>query len=213
MAIQLDPVIDLGRDSKRMSPDDKKRQELTVDRLLSAFSGPPENRREVQLLADEVGLGKTFVALATAYSLLRVVRTRPKEAANSGLDKTYKAAIVIVPSGNHALANKWKNEGEALGTRCSTDPRETDWFRSIICRTPTELVNALRKSSDLRRSGRENPCVLICTANIFTRNAPDPGDQLRFLAACLFRWWGYLFQSCQKAMRCCDSSEYQKLLN
>ena len=190
MAIQLDPVIDLGRDSKRMSPDDKKRQELTVDRLLSAFSGPPEKRREVQLLADEVGLGKTFVALATAYSLLRVVRTRPKEAENSGLDKTYKAAIVIVPSGNHALANKWKNEVEALGTRCSTDPRETDWFRSIICRTPTELVNALRKSSDLRRSGRENPCVLICTANIFTRNAPDPGDQLRFLAACLFRWWG-----------------------
>lgn len=70
MGLRLDPALDLGRDTERMTPEDTRRQEATTNCLLDAFSAPLNERREVQLLADEVGLGKTFVALATAYSLL-----------------------------------------------------------------------------------------------------------------------------------------------
>ncbi len=143
-----------------------------------------------QLLADEVGLGKTFVALATAYSLLRTVREQPDIAEEKGLGKCYRAAVVVVPSGNHSLARKWHQEVEALRTRCSTDPKETDWFHSRVCENAYELVEGLRRASDLRRDARKNPCVLICTANVFSRKVPDLGERLRFLAACLFRWWG-----------------------
>ena len=78
-------MLNLGRDSERMTPEDTRRQEATANCILDAFSTPPSDRREVQMLADEVGLGKTFVALAVAYSLLRAVRTQPRIAEEAGL--------------------------------------------------------------------------------------------------------------------------------
>jgi hypothetical protein len=173
-----------------MTQEDARRQEATANWLLKAFSAPLIDRREVQLLADEVGLGKTFVALATAYSLLSAVRTQPHVTEELGLGRCYRSAIVVVPSGNHALAKKWHQEVEAIRTRCSTDLKATDWFRSRICENAYDLVVGLRQASDLRRSAHKNPCVLICTANVFSRRVPDLGERLRFLAACLFRWWG-----------------------
>jgi hypothetical protein len=190
MTMRLDPVLDLGRDTERMTREDKCRQEATVNRLLQALSGSQRDLCEVQLLADEVGLGKTFVALATAYSLLRVVRSQPELADQMGLAKCYRAVVVVVPSGNHALASKWHQEVEALRTRCSTDTKQTDWFHSKICNNAYDLVEGLQRATDLRRDSRKNPCVLICTANAFRRRVGDPGERLRFLAACLFRWWG-----------------------
>lgn len=190
MALSLDPALNLGRDSERMSPEDTRRQEATVNSLLHSFSAPLDDRREIQLLADEVGLGKTFVALATAYSLLRAVRTERCQAEEIGLSKCHRAVVVVVPSGNHSLAKKWHQEVEALRTRCSTNLDATDWFRSRVCENAYELVEGLRRASDLRRKTRDNPCVLICTANVFTLRVRDLGERLRFLAACLFRWWG-----------------------
>ncbi len=190
MTLSLDPALNLGRDSERMTPEDTRRQEATVNCLLRAFSAPLNDRREIQLLADEVGLGKTFVALATAFSVLRAVRAQPALAEDAGLSRCYRAAVVVVPSGNHALARKWHQEVEALRTRCSTDRDATDWFRSRVCDSAFDLVEGLRRASDLRRNAHDNPCVLICTANVFSRRVPDLAERLRFLAACLFRWWG-----------------------
>ena len=129
-----------------MTPEDTRRQEATTNCLLDA-SAPLNERREVQLLADEVGLGKTFVALATAYSLLRTVRRQPQLADEAGLGKCYRSVIVVVPSGNHALAHKWKQEVEAIQMRCSTNPNETSWFHSRICDNAYDLVepSAARK--------------------------------------------------------------------
>ncbi len=190
MTLRLDPVLKLGQDSQRMTPEDTLRQETTTNWLLKAFSEPLPGRREVQLLADEVGLGKTFVALATAYSLLRAVREKPDIADATGLGKCYRAIVVVVPSGNQSLARKWHQEVESLRTRCSTNPKETEWFQSRVCDNAYELVEGLRRASDLRRNTLKNPCVLICTANVFSKKIPELGDRLRFLAACLFRWWG-----------------------
>lgn len=190
MTLRLDPVLDLGRDTDRMTAEHKRRQEATVNDFLQAFTAAGRDRREVQLLADEVGLGKTFVALATAYSLLKVLRSRPELAEEVGLGKCHSAVVVVVPSGNRALASKWHQEVEALRTRCSTDALQTDWFQSKICENAYDLAEGLKRASDLRRDPRKNPSVLICTANAFRRRVAAPDERLRFLTACLFRWWG-----------------------
>jgi len=190
MTLRLDPILDLGGDTDRMTAVYKRRQEATVDVFLQAFSASGRDRREVQLLADEVGMGKTFVALATAYSLLKAVRSRPELAEDMGLGKCYGAVVVVVPSGNRALASKWNKEVEVLRTRCSTDVRQTDWFQSRICENAFDLVEGLKRASDLRRDPGKNPSVLICTANAFRRRVAAQDERLRFLTACLFRWWG-----------------------
>jgi superfamily II DNA or RNA helicase len=143
MTFQLSPDLDLGKDTERMTPADKRRQEATVNQLLQAFTSPLSKRREVQLLADEVGLGKTFVALATAYSMLQQLRQPPHQAAEAGFEKCYRAVVVIVPSRD--LANKWHQDVEALRLRCSRDEKAPRWFRSRICENAYDLAAGLRQ--------------------------------------------------------------------
>lgn len=190
MIPRLDDAIDLARDKKRMSEENPRRQPASVNKILSAFFGPPAQRCEIQLLADEVGMGKTFVALATAYAILDTLRHKPTEAHPPELAKCYRAVVVVTPAGNHALSEKWNREVEALRTRCSKDIEATSWFHSKVCKTPEELVESLWRANDLRRDPTRTPCVLVCQGNIFTRQLKDAGERLRFLAACLFRWWG-----------------------
>lgn len=70
--IALSHHIDLGRDKTRMKdPRDAERQTATAREILTRlFNSADSERWELQLLADEVGMGKTFVALAVAYSVL-----------------------------------------------------------------------------------------------------------------------------------------------
>jgi hypothetical protein len=190
MIPRLGSVVDLGHDKERMSHEDAVRQRCTVDKILAAFFGPPETRSELQLLADEVGLGKTFVALATAYAVLDVLRHTPSEEQPADLRKCYRAVIVVTPAGNHALMAKWHREVEALRTRCSQRPEAMRWFQARICKTPEDLIESLCRANDLRRDPAKAPCVIVCPGNLFTKKLSDAGERLRFLTACLFRWWG-----------------------
>ena len=52
-------------------PNGKLRQ--TRELLNRLFNSADSERWELQLLADEVGMGKTFVALAVAYSVLEAM--------------------------------------------------------------------------------------------------------------------------------------------
>ena len=190
MIPRLDSAVDLGRDQKRMSDEDPQRQPASVNKLLEAFFGSLESRTEIQLLADEVGMGKTFVALATAYAILDVLRHKPSEEQPPDLKKCYRAVVVVTPAGNHALTEKWNREVEAFRTRCSRNADATRWFQSRICKTPEDLVESLCRAHDLRRDPIKAPCVIVCQGNIFTHRMKDAGERLRFLTACLFRWWG-----------------------
>jgi hypothetical protein len=190
MIPQLDAAVDLARDKKRMSEEDPRRQPASVNKLLNAFFGSPELRCEIQLLADEVGMGKTFVALATAYAVLDTLRHKPTDEQPPDLRKCYRAVLVVTPAGNHALTEKWHREVEALRTRCSQNVGATRWFHSRVCKTPEDLVESLCRAHDLRRDPTKTPCVIVCQGNIFTRRMRDSGERLRFLTACLFRWWG-----------------------
>ncbi len=186
----LDIAVDLGRDKERMSDEDTVRQHATVDKILAVFYGRPELRTEIQLLADEVGLGKTFVALATAYAVLDDLRHKEPKEQSPDLKKCFRAVLVVTPAGNHALTEKWNREVEALRTRCSRNPDATRWFHSRVCTTPEDLFQSLRRVTDLPRNSTKAPCLLVCQANIFTRRIRDAGERLRFLTGCLFRWWG-----------------------
>jgi hypothetical protein len=183
-------IVDLGQDGDRMTVDAAAVQQASVNRLLRAFFGPPHARREVQMLADEVGLGKTFVALAVAYSVLTGLRERTSPAFVSDLANAYRAVVVLTPQGNHALAAKWADEVGAFVKRCSRMPEAMQWFTSVRCETPEDLLIALRKASDLRRRPGTAPTVIVCEAGIFTRRIRESGPKLRFLTATLFKWLG-----------------------
>lgn len=78
------------------------RQERTVDALLERlFHEDPDQRREAVVLADEVGLGKTFVALCVAWSVWRGQRSVPKLA---------RGPVLVVTPTSRALYNKWFDE-------------------------------------------------------------------------------------------------------
>jgi hypothetical protein len=183
-------LIDLGQDRERMTAEAATIQQTSVNRVLQAFFGPPAARREVQMLADEVGLGKTFVALAVAYSVLTGLRQKPAPAFVGDLPKAYRAIVVLTPPGNHALAAKWADEVGAFVKRCGRSPEAMRWFTSLQCETPEDLLIALRNASDLRRRPGTVPTVIICEAGIFTRRIRESGAKLRFLAATLFKWLG-----------------------
>jgi hypothetical protein len=78
------------------------RQERTVDALLERlFHNDPDQRREAVVLADEVGLGKTFVALCVAWSVWRRRRADPKLS---------RGPVLVVTPTSRALYNKWHDE-------------------------------------------------------------------------------------------------------
>ena len=183
-------VLDLGKDSDRMTTADAVRQHATVNRLLAAFFGPVNERREVQLLADEVGLGKTFVALGVAHATLAAMREKNPPSFVADLANAYRAVVVVTPQGNHALAAKWGDEVGALVKRCGLQPEALRWFTSTRCCTPEDLLIALRKASDLRRKPGSVPTVLVCEAGMFTRKIRESGAKLLFLTATLFQRFG-----------------------
>ena len=179
-------LIDLGKDTERIEKQDAERQSATVNHIFKAFFGAERDRREVQILADEVGMGKTFVALAAAYTILSVLRDPTRCDELDDLRNCYKCVLVITPGGNPTLAQKWDREDDALLTRCSRDREKTSWFQSLHCETSDQLLQAIFRANDLRR--RSEPVILVAQSNIFTKRLSDPA--VRFVTACLFRWWG-----------------------
>ena len=183
-------VLDLGHDQERMTETDADRQVRTVNRLLASFYGSSNDKCEVQLLADEVGLGKTYVALAVAHTTLAALRQSTPPPQIADVRDGYRAVVVVTPQGNHALAEKWTTEVGAMVSRCGRDQAALSWFKSVRCYTPEDLLIALRKASDRRRKPGTVPTVLICEVGIFTKRIRESGAKLRFLSAALFQWLG-----------------------
>ncbi|MFC7247612.1 DEAD/DEAH box helicase [Catellatospora aurea] len=91
----LSPHLTLDND--RVPAADAARQTRTAAEILRRFADQPGI-----VLADEVGMGKTYVALAVAVSVLEATgRHRP--------------VVVLVPP---AVADKWPTEWEVFAERC-----------------------------------------------------------------------------------------------
>ena len=139
--IALTPALDLGADHTRMKDrNEVARQITTAERLLRRlFDQRSPDFTELQLLADEVGMGKTFVALSIAYSVLEAQRE------GRALGDCYKKVLVLVPR-NDQLFNKWVREVGEIVKRCAR-PDFRDAAQSLFgCKAvarPDELVAAL----------------------------------------------------------------------
>ena len=107
------------------------RQERTIDALLRQMYGPDTSRREMTLLADEVGLGKTFVALGVAWSVLMQRQAKGLAA----------GPVLVVTPHAHALYNKWGREAERFNSLVAP---ANGGFEVVSVEAPHELADALR---------------------------------------------------------------------
>ena len=167
--MKLSPAIDLGRSLRQVfgdKPDftaqieeDRARQSATVNAILRRFFDAGESeRRELMILADEVGLGKTYVALAVAVSILDAIR---RDETPDGLPSNKPVVLVLTPT-NDALFNKWMREAEAFKTDCVRDNGELEWLQ---IRSPLENSsrsgNLINISIQMRDASRSRPMLII----------------------------------------------------
>ena len=134
--MNLSPDIDLERSlrqvfgnapgSEKQIRDDCDRQIATVEAILERFFiRENDKRREISILADEVGLGKTYVALAVAVSILDAIR---RDKGPSDLPANRPIVLVLTPD-NEALYNKWVREAQSFRTDCARANGVLDWLQ------------------------------------------------------------------------------------
>lgn len=123
-----------------------QRQERTVDALLHRMYNPNDaKRRELVLLADEVGLGKTFVALGLAWSVLlgRIQQGLPS-----------KPILIVTPS-SKALFGKWQRDVETF-------------LKEAVAGGPKIVVHGVETPHDLVEALRERrPSIVIARISAF----------------------------------------------
>jgi hypothetical protein len=179
--------FDLGRDRTRIKdPKDAARQQSTVDALLDRLFNPRSAERyEIQILADEVGMGKTFVALGLAYSILAHLKQARIEA---DLEGCYQRVLVLTPN-NHALYRKWVREVDEFKRRCVLpEQRSND-----LAFSPLQVDRLDDLAVALRKPGRQ-PQVIVARMGLFGGDKLlNYGLKRRFLLGVLFRYWGVSF--------------------
>ncbi len=175
--MKISPQIDLSRSLRQVFGNksdfaaqikqDCARQSDTTSAILRRFLGPEEcERREMMILADEVGLGKTYVALAVAISILDAIRHGE---APDGLPSNKPVILVLTPS-NDALFNKWMREAEAFKKDCARDDGGLDWFqiRSPVVNS-SKSGNVIDISAQMRDATRSQPMLIIAKQGLRLR--------------------------------------------
>ena len=119
------------------------RQSETANAILRRFFATQEReRRELMILADEVGLGKTYVGLTVAVSMLDAIR---RGESPDGLPANKPVVLVLTPT-NDALFNKWMREAEAFKTNpcCS--------LQSKVCSVQPSMIETCGGNEDWPQS-------------------------------------------------------------
>ena len=116
--IPLHPSIDLHVEG-RISRSDAERQRRTAEELLRRLETRPG-----QILADEVGMGKTFVALAVAASVVLA-------------SKCKRQVVVMAPP---SVLGKWERDFHTFTENCLDGDAG---LRCAIARRPVEFLKLL----------------------------------------------------------------------
>ena len=143
-----------GADKKRIQPDDAERQTQTAQAILADLTDRPG-----VLLADEVGTGKTYVALATAASVIQA--TQGKQG----------PVVIMVPS---RLRGKWQREWQQFKRHCAGNSK-LDWIRDVNAHTPTEFFKLLDDDASHRKH------LVFITTGCFTSHLSDPWIRLALI--------------------------------
>ncbi len=160
----------LGKDiNSRVPPEDQKRQRAEVEEILRRLGRQPG-----VILADEVGMGKTFVALATAYCVSQSTPRGP--------------VIVMVPAN---LVDKWSDDLKSfcdlyLENRhalTKDSPRKdflgSNTLRYGIARHSVELMKLLDDPL------RERCQLIFLSQGAMSRGQTDKWVRLAMIADCL----------------------------
>jgi hypothetical protein len=184
------PEFHLGLDRTRMKdPRDALRQHATVDALLGKlFSPDPGARWELQIIADEVGMGKTFVALGAAYSVLAAMK---RSEAPADLAGCYRKVLIITPPNAGLFAKSSREVGEFV-KRCVRDEHKADargWFAADRVERWDELP------AKLRRTGA-GPAVLVGQMTLFGGGKVLHYNlKRRLVLGLVCRYWGVQFRN------------------
>jgi hypothetical protein len=141
---RLSPKVRL--DNERIEPEDARRQTKTAAEILRRFDDQPG-----VILADEVGMGKTYVALAVAVSVIEATKAR-------------SPVVVMVPP---SVREKW--------------PREWDVFRDMCLSGTTKIratQESVTKGTEFLKllddpSSRRNHLIFL-THGALTSGLTDP---------------------------------------
>jgi hypothetical protein len=173
---------DAGPDIKK----DSARQRRTAQEILTRFfAASSEERRELILLADEVGLGKTYVALAVAVSLLDAIR---QGYASEDL-AAYKPAVLILTPRSGALYNKWIREAETFKRDCAATPGSLDWLDIKTPRSESQRGNMIDLTTALRGATRSAPRLVISKFRFMGTSLDDKNDWRRRALDSVFMSW------------------------
>lgn len=152
----LSSDIDLANDN--LPAEDSTRQQKTAKEILRRFADQPG-----LVLADEVGMGKTFVALAIAASVVR----------ETGHERP---VVVMVPS---SVADKWPREWNVFAQKCVGDA--SDIRVSGAIRHGIEFLKLLDDPPERRKH------IIFLTHGALTRTTSDPFVRLALLARAVRR--------------------------
>ncbi|QDU41263.1 ATP-dependent helicase HepA [Maioricimonas rarisocia] len=186
--IERSQEFNLGRDKTRIKDRrDADRQEATVDELLSRFfHSDLDQRWEVQIVADEVGMGKTFVALATAYSVVRAMHGgHPCDDLRGCYNK-----IVIVTPNNSALFAKWQREVGEFVKRCVPEAHRTEAARLFAPARADKIDDLV---AELRKRGKSRRIIVTTMGAFYGKRFRHYDIKRRLVLGCLFGYWGNRF--------------------
>ena len=158
-SIRLEGVPTGAQNSQRIDRRDAERQTATARAILERLHDQPG-----VVLADEVGMGKTFVALAVAASItLADARRRP--------------AVVMVPS---SLSEKWPRDFSYFVARC-LEPEMAKRMRCGSAKSGVELLKLLDDPIERRAS------IIFLTHGAMHRGLTDGWVKLAVIQRAFFR--------------------------
>ena len=152
------PAINLHVEG-RIQLADATRQQLTAESLLNRLHGI-----HGQILADEVGMGKTFVALAVAVSVALQ-------------DKEKRPVVIMIPPG---LKGKWPKDLGLFVERCLQEESKSK-IRWGNATSNVDFLKLLDDPADIRKN------IIFLTHSALTRSLTDKWLKLAIIQRALYR--------------------------
>jgi len=143
-----------GTGKQQIQHNDADRQTLTAKAILHDLATRPGT-----LLSDEVGMGKTYVALAVAASV--IVATKGKQG----------PVVIMVPS---RLRGKWQREWDHFKRHCAVGA-SLDWIKDTYAHSPTEFFKLLDDNDQTRKH------LVFVTTGCFSGGLGDPWIKLAMI--------------------------------
>lgn len=169
MPRQLTPMLKPGAEPQ--FADAWERQLRTAADILQRL-----DQQEGVILADQVGMGKTYVALCVAVS--EILATEPRG-----------QVVVMVPS---AVARKWVDEWQKFATMCLAphhgitcvkDPiRTSTGFLKALDDDPTDATNLLIVTHSALTNSMRDPFIQLALLHLATKHRRELLDMRRYIA-------------------------------